>query len=74
MLQYQMEKIERHMETYDDDYIPFLFPWYGTGRDPLGIGGEILFQPKMDPAVQGTVITSPSKSADCRCPIRTRTA
>ena len=31
MLRYQTGKIEHHMATYDDDYIPFLFPWYGTG-------------------------------------------
>ena len=28
MLRYQSAKIERHMATYDDDYIPFLFPWH----------------------------------------------
>ena len=57
MLRYQVEKIGRHMETYDDDYIPFLFPWYGTGVMPSALGAEIVFQPKMDPAVQGTVLT-----------------
>jgi uroporphyrinogen decarboxylase len=49
------------MESYDDDYIPFLFPWYGTGVIPSALGAGILFQPKMDPAVQGTVIADPSQ-------------
>jgi hypothetical protein len=61
MLQYQVKKIQRHMETYDDDYIPFLFPWYGTGVIPSALGAKILFQPKMDPAVQGVVLTTPEQ-------------
>jgi uroporphyrinogen-III decarboxylase len=61
MLQYQVQKIQRHMEAYDDDYIPFLFPWYGTGVIPSALGAKIVFQPKMDPAVQGTVVTSPEQ-------------
>lgn len=59
MLHYQVTKIQRHMETYVDDYIPFLFPWYGTGVIPSALGAQIVFQPKMDPAVRGTVIDSP---------------
>ena len=51
----------RHMETYDDDYIPFLFPWYGTGVIASALGAKIVFQPKMDPAVQGTVISGPEQ-------------
>jgi hypothetical protein len=61
MLRYQAEKIRRHLERYDDDYIPFLFPWYGTGVIPSALGAEIVFQPKMDPAVRGTVVTSPEQ-------------
>jgi len=61
MLAYQRQKIERHMEIFDDDYIPFLFPWYGTGVLASALGAKILFQPKMDPAVQGVVITDPAQ-------------
>ena len=28
----------------DDVYIPYLFPWYGTGVVPSAIGCEVLFQ------------------------------
>ncbi len=68
MLRYQVEKIERHMETYNDDYIPFLFPWYGTGVLASALGVKILFQPKMDPAVQGTVIRSPEQVCQLSLP------
>ena len=61
MLDYQVGKIQRHMADYDDDYIPFLFPWYGTGVIPSALGARILFQPKMDPAVESTVITAPEQ-------------
>ncbi len=56
MLRYQADKIRRHMETIDDDFIPFLFPWYGTGVLASALGAEVLFQDKMDPAVRGAVI------------------
>jgi hypothetical protein len=59
MMQYQVKKIERHMEQFDDDYIPFLFPWYGTGVLASGFGSEVLFQDKLDPAVEGTLIKTP---------------
>jgi len=61
MLDYQLRKIERHMQMYDDDYVPFLFPWYGTGVIPSALGARIVFQPKMDPAVAGAVISSPGE-------------
>ena len=36
-----------------------MFPWYGTGVVPSALGCNIVFQPKMDPAVEGTVIKEP---------------
>jgi len=61
MLRYQSAKIEHHMATYDDDYIPFLFPWYGTGVIPSALGAKVLFQQKMDPAVEGAVVSTPEQ-------------
>jgi hypothetical protein len=61
MQHYQLAKIERHMATYDDDYIPFLFPWYGTGVLPSALGAKILFQRGMDPAVEGAVVSTPEE-------------
>lgn len=59
MMQYQVNKMERHMGQFDDDYIPFLFPWYGTGVLASGFGSEVVFEDKMDPAVKDTVIKTP---------------
>ncbi len=53
MVDYQVRKIAAHLERYDDDYVPFLFPWYGTGVVPSALGCDILFQPKDEPAVRG---------------------
>jgi hypothetical protein len=61
MLRFQLWKIERHMETFDDDYIPFLFPWYGTGVLASALGCRVLFQDKLDPAIHGTVINAPEQ-------------
>ena len=30
MTAYQLKKIENHLQRYEDDYIPLLFPWYRT--------------------------------------------
>jgi len=51
MIRYQLEGIERHVENYDDAYAPFLMPWYGTGVLASGFGVNIVFQDRMDPAV-----------------------
>ena len=57
---YQVKKIERHMETYDDDYIPFLFPWYGTGVIAVGTGrARSSSSRRWTRRSQGTVINSP---------------
>jgi uroporphyrinogen-III decarboxylase len=59
MFDYQMKKIISHLERYDDDYIPLLFPWYGTIVVPSALGSEIVFPPKMDPAVRGVIVKTP---------------
>ena len=55
----QLAKIKRHLEEIDDDYIPLLLPWFGTGVVPSALGCEIHFQPKMDPAVGHPILTQP---------------
>jgi uroporphyrinogen-III decarboxylase len=59
MLAFQEAKIRAHLERYDDVYLPFIFPWYGTGVVPSAFGCSILFQPKEEPAVEGPVVRSP---------------
>jgi len=51
MIDFQIRKIQQHVAEYDDLYIPFLMPWYGTGVLASGFGVEIRFQDRMDPAV-----------------------
>ena len=53
MLEYQEAKIWRHLDTFDDDYIPNLMPWFGTVVVPSAIGSRVAFQRGMDPAVEG---------------------
>lgn len=59
MFAYQVGKIQRHLDNFQDDYIPMLFPWYGTGVVPSALGSKIVFKAKMDPAIEGTVIRQP---------------
>jgi uroporphyrinogen-III decarboxylase len=60
MCDYQLGKMERHLRQFDDDYIPVLIPWFGTGVIPSALGCEILFQPKLDPAVGQPVLKEPA--------------
>jgi len=61
MLDFQSRKIAAHLQRFDDIYIPFLFPWYGTGVVPSALGCSILFQPKEEPAVEGPVVHWPNE-------------
>jgi hypothetical protein len=57
----QLARIRTHLERFDDDYVPFLLPWYGTVVVPSALGCSILFQPKEEPAVEGPAISSPEQ-------------
>ena len=57
----QLGKIRDHLDRFDDDYVPFLLPWYGTVVVPSALGCSVMFQPKEEPAVEGGVITSPEQ-------------
>ena len=58
MLRYQEEGIKLHLKELDDDYIPYLVPWYGTGILPSAFGCKVRFpeKPGMDPIVESTCI------------------
>ena len=60
---FQEAKITAHLATYDDIYVPYLFPWYGTVVVPSALGCPIVFQPGEEPAVQGPAITEPAQVA-----------
>jgi uroporphyrinogen-III decarboxylase len=68
MIRYQTEKMERHAALYDDAYIPFLMPWFGTGVLASGFGVEVIFQEGMDPAVNLPTINNVEAMADLKIP------
>lgn len=49
MMDFQLEGIEEHLEKIDDDYIPYLMPWYGVALVPGVFGSTVKFPPKQDP-------------------------
>jgi uroporphyrinogen-III decarboxylase len=57
----QVARIEAHLERYDDEYVPFLLPWYGTVVVPSALGCSLVFPEKAEPAVEGPIITSPDQ-------------
>ena len=59
-LAFQEAKITAHLARYDDVYVPFLFPWYGTVVVPSALGCAIEIPPGEEPAVAGPAITEPS--------------
>lgn len=68
MIRYQEEGIERHVANYDDAYIPFLMPWYGTGVLASGFGVNVKFQDYMDPAVDLPPISDVKQLKDLEPP------
>lgn len=68
MTAYQTNKIINHLQMYDDDYLPLLFPWYGTGVVPSALGCNIQFHAKGDPSVEGTVIKQPEDIRNLKMP------
>jgi len=68
MLEFQLAKIKRHRAWFQDDYIPVLMPWYGTVVVPSALGSRVLFQPGMDPAVEGRVLKRPEDIRTLRPP------
>jgi corrinoid protein of di/trimethylamine methyltransferase len=70
MVEYQARGYEKHLATVDDDYVPYLMPWFGTGVLASGFGCEIKLQPGPgnDPAVAAPCVTSPSDAARLKLP------
>lgn len=68
MVDYQVGKMKRHAADYDDVYIPFLMPWYGTGVLGSGFGVPIVFPDYMDPAVDLSQISDVGQIKDLQMP------
>jgi len=50
MLDFQEEGNRRHIDNIDDDYIPYLMPWYGVALIPGVFGSEVFFPKDIDPS------------------------
>jgi len=50
MLSFQERGIEEHLNKVEDDYVPYLMPWYGVGVVPHLFGCDIKFFKSDDPA------------------------
>jgi uroporphyrinogen-III decarboxylase len=61
MLGLQTQRIEAHLKSLPDDYIPVLFPWYGTDVVTSALGGTVLFPPKSEPVLMESVIRDPQE-------------
>jgi len=68
MTRFQVDRMKKHMEKFDDDFIPFLFPWYGTGVVPSALGCDVLFYPKQDPSVGSAILKEPSEIKQLHMP------
>ncbi len=51
MLNFQTKGFEEHFEKLEDDYIPSLFPYYGSTVIPGAFGSKVEFFKKRDPQI-----------------------
>jgi len=58
MLDFQLKGIEKHLVEVDDDYVPYLMPWYGVGVVPNMFGCNIKFFKSDDPACTSYGVSS----------------
>jgi len=57
MMKFQINGNEEHLKKIDDDFIPFLTPWYGVCVVPDYFGSKIIFPKNGDPAAFPSVNT-----------------
>ena len=68
IIDFQVKWCEQHLLAVDDDFQPYLTPYYGTGILASGFGCQTVFAPGRDPAVSGPCLTSISDAARLRLP------
>ncbi len=66
--EFQIKKIQKHLKLVNDNYIPFLFPWYGTVVLPSALGCQIAIPPKGEPVVKAAAISNPEEIANLKMP------
>ena len=68
MTQFQVDRMKDHLERFEDDFIPFLFPWFGTGVVPSALGCKIVFNKNQDPATGSPSIQDVSEISTLKRP------
>jgi uroporphyrinogen-III decarboxylase len=70
MVDFQERGFARHLAEIDDDVVPYLMPWYGTGVLASGFGCEVAVAPGPgnDPSVIGPCVRSIADARRLRMP------
>ena len=51
MIDFQERTYYEQLTQIDDDFVPYLMPWFGTAVTASALGCQVDFPPKQDPAV-----------------------
>jgi len=51
MIDFQERTYYEQLKEIEDDFVPYLMPWFGTGVTASALGCQVDFPPKLDPAV-----------------------
>jgi uroporphyrinogen-III decarboxylase len=68
MYTFQLKGIHEHLAEIDDDYIPYLMPWYGVALMPGVFGSEVRFPKTDDPWCASQAVTSLEKARELKLP------
>jgi len=68
MMEFQTRICEQHLRSLDDDFIPYLCPYYGTGVLASAFGVRMKFRPNRDPSAGPPCITTAEDVASMKPP------
>jgi hypothetical protein len=68
MIEFQTKWCEQHLQAIDDDFQPYLTPYYGTGILASAFGCKINFINGRDPSVAAPCLETPADAARLRLP------
>jgi len=72
LMAFQQRTCEEHLAKSDDDFIPYLIPYFGTGVLASAFGVGTSFAPGRDPAAGRPCVTTPAEVARLRRPVPER--
>jgi len=68
LLDFQQRLCDAHLAALDDDFIPYLTPYFGTGVLASAFGVETHFIPGRDPSAGEPIVTTPADVLKLRLP------